>query len=51
MFGLQKIDFFNMFRKYNILRVYWKNLDLNMKYLRSYSTKSRVRRDPLIKFN
>ena len=25
MFGLQKIDFFDRFRKYNILRVYWKN--------------------------
>ena len=25
MFGLQKIDFFYIFRKYNILRVYCKN--------------------------
>ena len=28
MFGLEKIDFFHIFRKYNVLRVYCKNFRL-----------------------
>ena len=45
MFGLQKIDFFSylesiIYREHTV-----RILDLNMKYLRSYSTQSRACRD------